>query len=1626
MRKIRGPLAVLIAFLLILGLVPDTFINTYALTLPVNVYNDEYDDGTLTIRWDNLQNVLSVVITYHELDGTLTTVAGGDINIDERTATISGLSNDYIYDIDVKLYDEPEGAGELIGHGMLYFIPKITFYSTQLEQDYMDLDGGSGRETGHEPGLNLKWVMPKVWDGSDYTYVNDNLDYMETQLNDIYDDRVLDTLNFRINISTEAANLNDSPSQSSLLINSSNNNQDYTVNVSGNETETAEVLGISAEGVMEFDLLGRKDIESEPKAAENVNQLRDWDILPGSAYYMNIKPVFRDDEDSNVNALMVGDPSSHNGSGLDGQLQYTYTPLRFQLSKDSANNLYVRIYKINQGSLDLPQLYYEVQASDDPSVPGDWKVKRTLDDSYFSGDFAITVITGTNPNNEIFYKIVVKSNSVSDRLESPSMPYTLSEDTSRPPVVSKIAPEERFLNIQTVENPTTGLDEQVKATDIQLSWDKPANWDEIKDDLYFHIMLSTSQADMDDTVELYHNESLWGEYIPQYRLVNYVSAISPNIEEVGNRLVYRLNSFDLYKWEDENGDLYDFPAEQLPDDDYPDFLFPNTIYYIQMYSALEENKGSTDILETSDRSVVASFTTIAGFELDVPIPKNFRLNTNLINESTELNEIQLQFEPIDIDWDFYLEDTTVDKEVVYDLYISDKTAIDSFIRIGTTDLDEDAGDVAWFFSEQDEYIQATISEFSSISNQDVVNRFGYSLRPNTTYYYILKTRLVVEDITPDRESDPTAILPVTTVKKKTDDPSEGIRMPLAPADFKLALDTAGNQKLTGSSAVFDWTRKETDVTYQFAIASENIDANTEIETLLNDDYYSSFIDVYGGMDADSNDNIFTLDPQNNSIPLLFTYTQSTEKYNLTIDKWLSPNKLYYVAVRAVLGDLKSIWVSLPVTTSLIEAPHTLEALVDPQLAFYWQDDLLVNPEDYVIEVKKSTDEVYNTLTRSQASIIRDSGIFYLRLYRLEPKTKYDVKVSRNEGQNVLLNVVNQETINKDYQINIAWSGPSGNEYEIAIKTENDEDYIKLTSADTEQYINANGSIRPFYTEKTPLTLDTLENRFYAKILTIPVHMNNGLTAHVPLKSNTKYYIKVRSKKEDASDTTIISYSKYVGPVSTRTEFNQEDYDEEDRKVITETYFMDKIDMLERGLYWRLDTKSSLQNKLLLKAARVKSQLENLSSNKLVLDISGHAQNIRTDIIYIPYSVFESIEETGNSIEIKTTKAVYLIKPGMIDIFHSNLLNDIRNKPDVNNILFELKIQRQNSAGSGLPENTQLVSDINDFEVIAAGNSYTDEDILFEANDRLYSNEDGLLKDNIEAIEGTYLSDNTDSNELVKNYIELLIAQIEQELSEYLYNTLESGNNRSSEKNIEKFNKPIGATLQFETGEDIKNPYILYDDATDWHKISGFINKSYNEIYIDVYGTGKYAILSIQATIYDLPDSYDNKSGLMRLMQKYSVEDIFPGIETNFAPDNPVNGEEIVEFITVILGYKDDFSGMTARQKLSALDFEIAINPYDIRQKINREQLAYILGTTYTKKTSIDVNNLIIGGLPAILDEDEISDYAYNQVLFMLDRDIMTLTDGYYFSPKNKINRLILFDSTLKLLDLIGEFSLAYK
>ncbi len=1712
MKRSRKHIALLVAAVFIHTIFAGFFTTAFAAAVPVTVSVDKYENGVLTIKWNQPAGTRGAVITYHVPDINDNAVPAAPIYVvGSTTAQISDLKADYIYDINVTLYAALDSGGipvgEPVGRGLLYFLPSITFKAAAAAPNptYVPITGG-GRESGTEPRLKLSWKMPKAFFDPDYpnapslNYTDadpgnnvfsdasstDVKKYMENTLNAIYTDsnRELHTLNFRINISSRLNLLNSGSSQSSVQVDQlvesdppdPDDGQKYYAYVSGSEGTRAAVKDPDPQGYRSFELLGRAD-EAAPLPTGDLTGgiLPDGDILPGTVYYMNIKPIYKDKQgDINMGStITVGDPGAQNGSLISGERAYVNTPIRFQLTKDSANNIYIKIYKINQGSLDLPRLYYEIQATDDPSLQGDWAVKKTMDDSYFSGNFAVTVISGVNPNNTIYYKIVVKSENPVDRLESLAVPYALTVDTSRPPLPMNIAVTNRELHIGTADLPGAGDpadptadDISVKSTDVTFSWQKPYNWDDIKNDLYFHFLISTSQSDLPVRAPIYINGQLWGEesgYDVKYRLVKYISAISPEIRDLGNgRLEYTLDGFDLFTWDDADESSGTVTSGDIPraagDETYPGFLIPNTIYYLQMYttiadSAAEAGAAGPDAI--SDKSVVVSFTTLNGVELDVPLPMSFELDDNgkMAYGQREINYIDLRFDKVsNLDWRSYTsnyDQLEYRYNIYYDIYMNSRTNT-QFIPIGSTqDLNGDIG-FTGADDTQSTSVIARISRFTAENTDRLIDIgllapgetrtprtvFGPELLPNTTYYFLVRTRLEVTrrsdgQVIESRESIDTAILPVTTIRLDGAPADDSKRKPLAPTDFTVANDINGNPLVSGSSVTFSWMQQEGDVIYQLIRTTGKVDPTADPPEYENDPLYVSFLNDYGRpVDDDPNRKAVYIVP-GGTYDYGGKFTFEDGVCTFTVDKGMYPNRLYYFSLKAIRVDSagklyepssESVWVSIPVTTSLIEPPSALEVIQVPELGFRWVDSTPgLTADDFRIYIKGPSDADYKLVSKAQSTIVRDTDgmTYYGRVTGLKQGTAYDVRIIK--GNDTLAEEkTGLMTRDSYHQLEIKWIGrPLDNyaHYEIAIMEEGSSEYTVLDADNLELYTDKNGSVRPYYIDETARTLKTDELYYYARIKTVNVTLPGGIVTEQPLRSNTRYYIKIRSVKTDPIERDLISYSKYIGPVNFRTELSQDDYDNRDREEQQKAVFLDRMKELDKGYFWRVAIGAGNVTTILVKGDRVADALRNSSADSFVIDLSEISLNISRDEIYVPINVIMAMRTQKKSLVIRTSGTELLLRPGTLDSSFDELIGGINARQDVRDVYVKLDLKRGATTYPSLPASLTPVSEVNGIKLQAQGYKIAYSDMAVMFHDKLYNEDSGLVGKMLNILQNTYVGGGTGSSELIDKYTRSLIEQVEKELSKYISETLDSSRLNNALRDVSAFDAPASAKLAVTGTKGGMMPYALYDGSSAWQKLSG--SASGSTVVFGIIGTGSFVILEPKNLAGDVIGHWAENS-IISLAAKYDLEDIFPGLGTNFMPNSKITVREIVLLYEKVTGNTAQNTGLDAKSRLSVLGLDSILSPNQMGRNAERQQTAAVLCRLFSVKKGVDPRNLKPAGRIHIADESSIRDEYYAPVVIIVDIGVMKLDSNGRFNPGGTMTRAEAAEAFVRLLRLTGD------
>jgi hypothetical protein len=1695
MNKLKKILSLFIVISIIYSAFPTNIRSVFADTAYIGVSADGYDSatGSLTVRWaasrDLRSRTSSIVVSYHTPidnsgDGqlqSLTPITDSSVS----STQIDKIKSNYIYDITVQMFD---ASGSIVGQGMLYYLPRISFYSEIVEQDPDGTDRTSP-EIGDKPVLKLSWPVPKVWDGSKFIFSHDALDVMKntagrpTSFN----------LDYRIGITAEASKADVVVKYSGTETVTDQNNVTtpkarYTANISSDASTSCDVNFDSTTGYMSLYLLGRKDINTVlptisqiqstpatllPSSIQNkavkdqkVFVLPHPDLLPGTVYDMVLLPFFNN-AGTYVDIVQLAEP---NGSplldNLTDQATYTYTPIRFQLSKVDENTAFVKIYKVNMGTHTFSGLRYEIQSGMTPLPRGtNMNVMKTLEEQFFFNglDYAVTEISNINAKNLYDYKIVINlptTDSTVTSIESSIIPYTLSEAVDRPIVPGRVTVVSETLGNTQVFDQIK--DKQFRPTDITISWDKPANWEEIKsNDLYIHILISSHPFEPDknapSVIDPILADEQYGSFPVKYRWVKFISSRSANIVDNGNgQLLYTLKGSELFTGEDSSGNSY--PIKRTSDEvslydnskTYPSFLLPNSVYYFQLCTSkgitdfttvnslldvptIRDINDSTRFAQISDRSITSSFTTYPATEKDIPLPKNFRPykeDGSSPGTSSSNGIIKLELDKIDdtsIDWGSYTSDTT-GNNIYYDLYMSTQlnaspptasptasatlaatstplpsptqtassapsptpgasTAPLTFTRIGSTDTGNSSSNVTFVETADKKSVIFTIK----------------GLYPNTTYYFKARTRLVVVTPSLEKESIDTAILPVTTGRDIITNPDDSARKPLAPTDFDIAKDTLGNLMLTGSSSAFNWSKMENDVTYTIICSSGRVLPNASPDTYLNDPTYISFTAAFGGE--------ITLDPLKNPLDPGFEYDNTTKLFKYSIEKFLIPNKLYYFSIRAVskLNGRASEWISIPVTTSLIDAPLSLEALNDAEIGFSWTDSTPnMRTDDYSIYMRGPKDSNFKILAKNKYTIVKDSTTYYGRLKNLDTFSSYDIRVYKGiTTAQLVFEKLGIGTIDACHQAQVKWEGMPGYKYEVSIKAEGDTDYTTLTDTDMKLYI-----------EKTSQNANTSYKYFYARIISTPALLEDGTLVHKPLSSNVKYYIKVRASSIDPKNPLLTTYSKYAGPVDIRTEFNQTDYNSTEQEQNKKVTFLDKLSKFEQNLYWKVDVKNGTSNKILVNGDKAVNAIENTIQTSFTLDVSQIKPGVNTDTIYMPLSVINLLNQSNKNLIIRTAGADFTLRPKTLDPYSSSDLKYLRTLSNVKDIYIKLTVTRTTTPIKSFPANTKLSSKINDFGLQAIGSSKTDSEIEALIHDRIYNADTGLVKEKLNIINNSDSNSGVSSPQDIETLVSGLLDNLESSLSDYIKGYLEGTpavkSLLSNARYIKALNPPLSVKMNYQDGQGLEMPYAFYTDSTAWSKMESGTIYTQGALTFNPTRPGKYAVLSVQYSAAGMQASDE----VISMISKYNLEDILGATGPVYSNKN-ITVKELILLYERIANKAVKTSGLTISQKCQKLGLNNILNPANVNKTVLRQELAGVIVNLFASETGANAATMKPKKRFTVKDESKIGSKYYKSVIQSLDLGLLTLDSKGYFLPNAAVTRANLLNSLLRLQKMTG-------
>lgn len=1682
MRGFSRILASFIVFTMLLSMLPQMpgFLNyAYAANLVVNISRDNNNKyllapDSVTLEWNDVPGAASYDLSYYDDQGTLKTKLGITPSPIVKY-TVSGLNTDFIYEFTVTANiasSTPQTYKKRVLTGITFEVPNTVMIDAngnnigKLTESPVNLPGG-GRQVGSQPGIRFKWKIPKIYSGGTVGLFSRP-----------------DMLDYYINLGTDIAGKN----KTQLNIRYSGAISQYIATMyTGTEIRTiADKVDVNSmqPGYIVFDCYGPDASLANPPAIRTTNNAYPngtdprfnstnnnmWDfpkdsngnyvfnsvnlqnvyynpdVKPGTVYKMKIQPVFNDLFDSNGVAFLQ--------SSVLGN--YTYTPVKFQITKDSANNLLITIFKINQEDADrssLQNFTYEVEYDTSKYFYNATTSARQTDE-FSPGSTVEIYVENKNYNTPYYYRVTAWSPNRGQVLDSNSIDYIISQDSSLPPLpegvelVSVTPKTGQVFNTFYPSGRTPGSDPKnpysVKTSDIKIRWRKPANYTDLvkpgADPLYYHILLASSQFPENLQSELL--EQILGDdsYSKLYATPStnngYREVLKVNIKACtvnGEYLEFTIDGLNLFSKveppavlpiSDTNPPRYTQDLT-MNTDGYPTYLLPNKVYYAKIYSVKEVG---TPNPPQSDISIPISFTTAASLKRNPPSPDNFRITQNG-------NAAQNVYKPIILEWlktgiklKEYTSKPNALGSVKYELYMSDgryipaSARIDqslyqdtsiasqklSFVRVGTADSNGSTGDAAFSgnTSAASTVIDASVGTMD-FSNADVVKVFGTNLKPNTAYYFMVRTILTIAG-EGDRTSDFSNIATVTTLRGDISNPGNDTLIPRAPADFSIALDGQSNRLVDSSTVTFKWTHLENDVKYTLVRTSLRISGDASYTDIHNnpENRDKKYLD-YNGLANGSPENI-----------LNFTYDSGAKSFGFMAAD-LSPNTVFYFNLRAerkvnagqpIEKTLVSPWVTIPVTTTLIETPELPDIVAGYEVGVSWLENSVYNSSDITVSVNGST------IPRGQVSISESPDVgqnsrYYARITGLQANTSYNLNIrgSARDGNGALHTfnldipytqvdpVTNSNrTVTREpmHEVDIKWKGKDNYKFELAVKTENDGDYTTLGENTDFKYMSV---------EKPADLAGTNYSMYYARI--------RGL------KSNTKYYIKVRSVEHSAI-TGNDEYSKYAGPVSTRTEFSQADYDRGDQDNKGNASYSDKVNRFKGLLYWELENSSSMY-KIKIRGDRAVSYINTTPESEFTIDLApAGGSSAARRAVYIPMPVVELLFSRNESINVKTPGSQYVIRPETINLQSSTELKQIKADPEIKETYIYIEVEKTSAQANTFPAGMKPASDVTSLSIQITGmKNNTDEATEKQIGQTLdaYIN-NGLSK--LQNADSDKKSTPQGLNDVINNIVDGVISDFENDIRNLIENPW-FGLKKSS-RNLTGFAGPMMITMNINTlDKGMKYGYVYQDSK--WQKLAASVSSLTGSAVFNAIVPGKFTVLSsITGAIYPIPDGHWASGDISAFISKYDISDIFSKEQFSDVDSN-IGVEKSVQLIAKILanGSQTGSSGTTgALAKKLGLDGSISFSIPS--RNLTREEMASLVMRVYQIKSGVDFASLKPSRIVAINDDRSIDPAYFKAVELSTDMKFLTLDAKKNFRPKEASTWAQIISALSRLLKAVGE------
>lgn len=488
--------------------------------------------------------------------------------------------------------------------------------------------------------------------------------------------------------------------------------------------------------------------------------------------------------------------------------------------------------------------------------------------------------------------------------------------------------------------------------------------------------------------------------------------------------------------------------------------------------------------------------------------------------------------------------------------------------------------------------------------------------------------------------------------------------------------------------------------------------------------------------------------------------------------------------------------------------------------------------------------------------------------------------------------------------------------------------------------------------------------------------------------NIKARIEDRTKELEVIPGGISQYPKspFSSIVSTRTDFDQEDYDKENKYLEYINYYEEKAKELKKVSYFTIEDTS---NKTVVKYRDeyALGEIKRASNKEYSLQVKDKDINI----IYLPSNFVEAVNANKVTLKIQTKGQSIGIRPYSLGI---NITDEINTMIDEINEYYSnikdyyIKITLESEEYNNKILNKYPSSPILDIRVDIIGSENSEKDIdnimLSDLEWVIEYNKTNLIDD----IEDE-LDDGIDDNNLIE-IVQDVLEEVKEDYLDYAEDCIDDNLITSTSESVSNLDKNMYIALSSNDTEQLNNIYIK--NGSNWNKENSN------------YYSNKYLLDTKQLTSYVLLPKIDRNSPIyntyseqeINTIGKYNLTSLFQEYQL-ITSDYTPSKNQLISTCSRILGANENYDDI---DYLIEREIDITnINPYS---PVNKDEALNLLIQVFGHKNNIDLNKVNILNYNIIEDMVSIDSKYKKNLIIGANLGIIELENGR-INPKQKLS-----------------------